>query len=98
MAKKIVGSELVVKICVILTLLLFSWSAYDHVQASSTASRCEFQTVLVRQGDTVWTIASNFVSPKEDIRTLITIIKNTNALGNNVEIHPGQILKIPVRH
>lgn len=53
--------------------------------------------VRVLNGDSVWTIAAKFVTDKEDIRDLIVAIRQINGLSPNAEIHPGQVLKIPLK-
>lgn len=56
-----------------------------------------YQMIDVSSGDSLWTISSKYVTDKDDIRQLITAIKHINQLDNNTQIHPGQILKIPVK-
>lgn len=61
------------------------------------AQASHHQIVTVRSGDSVWSIATNYTSNKEDIRELIAAIKQINHLDNNLQIRPGQELKIPIR-
>ena len=56
-----------------------------------------YQIITVNNGDTLWSIASNYVTDQDDIRDLIIAIKHTNNLDNGVVIHPGQQLKIPLK-
>lgn len=56
-----------------------------------------FNEVRVLAGDSVWSIASKFVTNKEDVRELITAIRQVNGLSASVDIYPGQVLKIPLR-
>lgn len=55
-----------------------------------------YQIVDVHNGDSLWTISSKFVTDKDDIRHLVAAIKYLNKLDNDTQIHPGQLLKIPV--
>lgn len=56
-----------------------------------------YQMINVSSGDSLWTISSKYVTEKDDIRNLIIAIKCINQLDNNTQIHPGQILKIPIK-
>ena len=53
-------------------------------------------TIQVSSGDTVWTIASRYISDKEDIRELVYAIKTINGLNNNAFLSSGQTLKVPM--
>jgi LysM repeat protein len=54
-----------------------------------------FSKVVVRSGDSLWTIASNNNSANKDIRELIYQIRMLNDIGSS-PIKPGDILKVPV--
>lgn len=54
-----------------------------------------FVDIQVRSGDTVWTIASQYTSDKEDIRVLVHAITKINGLNRNAFIYSGQTLKVP---
>lgn len=54
-----------------------------------------YVTIQVHSGDTVWTIASRYVSNKEDLRELVYVITTMNGLNRNALIYSGQILKVP---
>ncbi|MDR3563507.1 MAG: LysM domain-containing protein [Negativicutes bacterium] len=97
MAKKLIYSDYLLKICTVMILLLFLWSACDNLSASSKAydAGTACQTIYVNQGDSLWSIAAKHVNNKDDVRTLILAIKQINGLNNDVTIHPGQSLKIP---
>ena len=75
--------------------LVFVWNNYSEAAANSKS--ISYQTISVKPGDSVWSIAANFTTPKDDIRNVVIDIKKINGLGNDVAIYPGQTLKIPVR-
>ncbi|NPV44913.1 MAG: LysM peptidoglycan-binding domain-containing protein [Firmicutes bacterium] len=54
----------------------------------------EYILVIVKQGQTLWEIASEYKPKTIDIRKMIYIIKRENELGSAL-IKPGQIIKIP---
>jgi LysM repeat protein len=74
-------------------VLLYSseWTSPNQYLTINT-----YQMINVNSGDSLWTISSKYVTDKDDIRHLIAAIKHLNQLDNNTQIHPGQILKIPV--
>lgn len=55
----------------------------------------EYETVNVTQGDTLWNIAKENISEKEDIRDYIYMIRKVNDL-KSANIHPGDQLLIPI--
>lgn len=75
--------------------LVSVWNNYSAAAANSKL--ISYQTISVKPGDSVWSIAANFTTPKDDIRNVIIDIKKINGLGNDVAIYPGQMLKIPMR-
>jgi len=98
MAKKLIYSDFVIKVCVVAVLMFFVWSVYDRVSANSNAflaNNGPYQVISVNQGDTLWSIAANYSAEKDDIRLLICAIKQVNDLPEDVTIYPGEQLKIP---
>lgn len=100
MINKRLYNDLMLKICLIMVLLLYSWAAYDSVTAGAHTSyfSTNYHIIYVNKGDTIWSIAANNVNEKEDIRNLVTGIKQLNGLSSNVTIYPGQSLKVPLRN
>lgn len=99
MARKLIYSDFIIKICVILVMLVYAWSACDSLRASSSPYQATaYQTVYVTQGDSLWSIAARHVDAKEDVRTLVNAIRQANGLANDVAIYPGQSLKIPLKN
>ena len=62
--------------------------------ADAEATPVATSEYVVAGGDTLWSIASELVSPGEDIRRLIADIRDTTGMTNS-NLHPGQILLIP---
>ncbi len=50
----------------------------------------------VQTGDTLWAIAAEFGPPQLDPRTYIYQIRKLNSLAS-ANIHPGQVLRLPIR-
>ncbi len=55
----------------------------------------EYRTVNVIEGDTLWNIAKENISEKEDVRDYIYIIRKVNNL-ESANIHSGDQLLIPI--
>ena len=55
----------------------------------------EFDTIKVKHGDTLWSIASIYADENTDMRMFIYDISKLNGITGN-EIIPGQELKIPL--
>jgi LysM repeat protein len=66
--------------------------------ASSSAffGSSSYEIVYVKPGDTVWKIAANYVTEKDDIREKIFAIRQLNKLNDNAQVYPGQTIKVPV--
>jgi LysM repeat protein len=91
---------LITKLCLGLLLITIFALEFDIniISANSTTTYWHEKTyneVRVYSGDSVWSIASNFATSKDDIRELVTAIKRVNSLSNRAEIYPGQVLKVP---
>jgi nucleoid-associated protein YgaU len=95
MAKVRLNSESLIKIAMVVLFLIYAWSAGTGADASDNGS--QYQLVKVSRGDTVWSIAARTVGDKEDIRTVVVAIKKANSLDNNMQIQPGQVLKVPAK-
>ncbi|HHX73834.1 MAG: LysM peptidoglycan-binding domain-containing protein [Firmicutes bacterium] len=52
------------------------------------------QTVIVAEGDTLWSIAGRFLPDGTDIRSYISMIRSHNNLAGTL-VYPGQILALP---
>jgi LysM repeat protein len=51
-------------------------------------------SVVVEQGDTVWSIADRVTGPDEDVRAVVDAIVVLNDLEGSVVV-PGQVLQVP---
>ena len=68
------------------TGLLFSAHAEENVV---------YKEIVVKKGDTLWAIASEFAEPSIDIRMLINDICKLNDIKPG-SIYPGQVISVPV--
>ena len=67
--------------------------ATSNVLSARTSS--EFITVVVQHGDTLWDIAVRN-STGRDVRYVVWEIRKRNGLEEDVRIHPGQVLQVPI--
>ena len=87
---------IVIPIVIITALIWFSYSMINMPSAEERYEDMEHYSVVVRSGDTLWSIAEDNIdeySPK-DIRKVIYDIKKMNDLDNDF-IQPGRLLKFP---
>ena len=66
----------------------------DKKEVHSSYYYNEHKQLQVLEGDTLWEIAREHLSPGEDIREVIYDIKKLNKLDTGL-IYPGDIIKIP---
>lgn len=82
------------------TIALLGMSAGDKIRSEisffSSSSNISLQVHTVSQGDTLWTIASNIVTDKEDIREKVIHIRTLNGMTASQNLIPGQIIQVPV--
>lgn len=65
-------------------------------RSSSAASASSERTVIVREGDTVWSMALPLAkASNRDVRDVVRDIYRINNLSSS-GIHPGQKLRIPL--
>ena len=55
----------------------------------------EYQTITIRGGDTLWSIASAFSDSSQDVRELVREIRALNDVDPG-SIYPGQKIKVPI--
>ena len=53
------------------------------------------QTITVRSGDTLWSIAERTASNEMDVRNVVYAMKSLNNLDGTKELQPGMKLAIP---
>lgn len=85
---------LLATLAVLLTVALVGWGAARSGLASTGWGQHGDTTVIVAEGDTVWSIAGH-VAPRADRRTVVRQIIAANHL-RGPHIEPGQRLVVPV--
>lgn len=80
----------VLMVCLALTTV--SGIVYNVISVNSLPK----QVVVVRSGDTLWTIASRWAEEGEDVRTMVYRIQRVNDMEGN-KLQPGQKILVPAR-
>ncbi len=70
---------------------LFAWSLS---RPGSAAPVAPVARVVVHQGDTLWSIASEYGPAREDVRSIVYRIKQASRLDTSI-IHSGDVLLVP---
>lgn len=55
----------------------------------------QYNYITVEDGDTLWSIATNYSHNNTDIRELVYKISNENSIYN-ASIYPGDVIKVPM--
>ncbi|WP_371369144.1 Cell division suppressor protein YneA [Sporomusa rhizae] len=86
-------------VAVSVIFVLFIWNSFSFVSANGDvySKPINYTSIYVKSGDSVWSIAAAYSTPKDDIRDVVSAIIKINGLNKNVQITPGQELKIPVK-
>lgn len=62
---------------------------------TSANTPTKYITVIVEDGDSLWTIAAQFKNEHTDIRKYINLIQKHNQRYDTL-LQPGEVLKVPV--
>lgn len=77
---------------IIIAMIVLSLVSNNKVHSSYY--EIEYVSIEVKEGDTLWNIASKYLTDYSDIRKAIYDIKALNKLDSSY-IYPGDIIKIP---
>jgi len=86
-----------IRILLVMTLIIALWSITPLASSNPYLDVDTYATIYVKSGDTVWSIATHYVTDRDDIRDLMQAIKELNGLNNNTQIFQGQVLKVPIK-
>lgn len=83
-------------ILIVAALIWFGYFTVNMPHAEERYEDMEYYSVIVRSGDTLWSIAEDNIDKEnsKDIRKVIYDIKKMNDLENDF-IQPGRLLKFP---
>ncbi|MDD2402280.1 MAG: LysM peptidoglycan-binding domain-containing protein [Clostridia bacterium] len=56
----------------------------------------EYVAVIVKQGDSLWSIADKYDNNTTDIRRYIDTIQQYNQIDNTDILQPGDIINVPI--
>ena len=100
-AGRVRGPILILSICLI-TGMAGYLGAHDGNSSNSglvfsahAEEQIVYQKVVIKNGDTIWSIASSYSEPSKDIRKLVREICDLNGI-DSANIYPGQVIKVPV--
>jgi hypothetical protein len=71
-----------------------SFAGDDEAHAASASSAREAERMIVKPGDTLWSIAKSRTAEGEDLRAYIYKLKKVNGL-KNANLQAGQTLVLP---
>jgi hypothetical protein len=76
-----------------MSMLVFTFAATFNAYSKDIP---QFDMVTVQDGDTIWSIASNYADKSNtDIRELVFEISSENSIYN-ASIYPGDVIKVPM--
>jgi hypothetical protein len=76
-----------------MSMLVFTFAATFKAYSKDIP---QFDMVTVQDGDTLWSIASNYADKSNtDIRELVFEISSENSIYN-ASIYPGDVIKVPM--
>ncbi|WP_094606829.1 Cell division suppressor protein YneA [Sporomusa silvacetica DSM 10669] len=85
------------KTILVLSLVLVILALTPLAISRAFVAPTTYETIYVKPGDTVWQIAANYITDKDDVREVVFEIRRINKLDNNAKVYPGQALKVPVK-
>ena len=83
-------------VLVIVSGYLFSNHLFESFAKVTGNRTAELVAYKVGSGDTLWKLASQTVTPGEDVRDKIIAIQKVNGMKASQTLVPGQVIQIPV--
>lgn len=83
-------------IVMIISGYLFSNHLFESITQVTGDRAAELVSYKVGSGDTLWRLASQAVTPDEDVRDKIIAIQKANGMKASQTLVPGQVIQIPV--
>lgn len=68
---------------------------FINTVAFSSTYKEPYKEILVREGDTLWKIAMEYMPDNYDIRKMVYDIREFNDM-ENADIYPGEIIRVPI--
>jgi hypothetical protein len=86
--------------CIVVVMIISGYVFANHLFESFTRitgdQPAELISYKVSSGDTLWKLASQAVTPDEDVRDKIIAIQKANGMKASQTLLPGQVIQIPV--
>ena len=87
-------------VCIVVVMIISGYLFSNHLFESITQvtgnRAAELVSYKVGSGDTLWRLASQAVTPDEDVRDKIIAIQKANGMKASQTLVPGQVIQIPV--
>jgi LysM repeat protein len=87
-------------VCMVVLVIISGYLISNHLfdsLANITGGRtAELVSYKISSGDTLWKLASQAVTPDEDVRDKIIAIQKANGIKASQALVPGQVIQIPV--
>lgn len=82
---------------IVITLLLFTTvcTTILGLNDATGSTKQRYIQVEVQAGDTLWSLADEYMSADRDPRESVYMISKSNGISAS-ELYPGQVIKIPV--
>jgi LysM repeat protein len=81
-------------IATIFSLVILSLLIISTVTANGETKK-ELKSITIRSGETLWSIASDYRKPGQDVRKLIEEIKKANNMNTSIII-AGETILVPI--
>ena len=88
---RIVALAAIMLICIGFGAIIHTFTGDNEVQAGAIPI---LEQIVVKPGDTLWSIAEQRVHKGEDVRIYIQKLKKTNSLTSSA-LQAGQVLQLP---
>jgi nucleoid-associated protein YgaU len=86
--------RVVTPVCAMIVACLTVWAVAQALPAGGATEGAEYVTVVVKPGDTLWSIAKRIGGNRVDPRVVCEQIRSANGIANAM-IWPGQVLRVP---
>lgn len=82
-------------ISVLITIIIIGNLLFFKNQVFGSRYEYDYEEIKIVEGDTLWTLALDYVSDEYDVRRMIYEIREFNKMDTS-DIYEGEVIRVPI--